>query len=50
MQYQPTLSRAALIELATRRYFASVDAKDLEATLDCFHDEALFCEIGRAHV
>lgn len=43
MQYQPTLSRAELIELATQRYFASVDAKDMAATLDCFHDEALLC-------
>ena len=43
MQYQPTLSRAELIELATKRYFASVDAKNMEATLDCFHDEALLC-------
>ena len=43
MQYQPSLSRAELIELATKRYFANVDAKDMEATLDCFHDESLFC-------
>ncbi|QYU68744.1 nuclear transport factor 2 family protein [Leptolyngbya sp. 15MV] len=43
MQYAPTLSRAELIDLATRRYFARVDAKDMEATLACFHDEALFC-------
>lgn len=43
MQYEPTLGRAQLIELATRTYFGNVDAKNLEATLDCFHDEALFC-------
>ncbi len=43
MQYAPTLSRAELIDLATQRYFARVDAKDMEATLACFHDEALFC-------
>lgn len=43
MQYQPTLSRQQLIELATQRYFANVDAKKMEATLACFHDEALFC-------
>ena len=43
MQYEPGLSRAELIDLATRQYFASVDAKDIEATLACFHDEALFC-------
>ena len=43
MQYEPTLSRAELIELAIEKYFAKVDAKDMEAVLDCFHDEALFC-------
>ncbi|QGN53986.1 nuclear transport factor 2 family protein [Novosphingobium sp. Gsoil 351] len=43
MQYEPGLSRAELIDLATRKYFASVDAKDMEAALACFHDEALFC-------
>jgi ketosteroid isomerase-like protein len=42
MQYEPTLSRAELIDLALKRYFANVDAKNLEAVLDCFHDEALF--------
>lgn len=43
MQYEPGLSRAELIELATQKYFASVDAKNMDATLACFHDEALFC-------
>ncbi len=43
MQYEPHLDRAALIDLATMRYFASVDRKDMAAALDCFHDEALFC-------
>ena len=43
MQYEPTLDRAALIELATQLYFGSVDAKNMAATLDCFHDEALLC-------
>ncbi|QPC99753.1 nuclear transport factor 2 family protein [Qipengyuania soli] len=43
MQYAPTLSRAELIDLATQKYFANVDAKDMDATLACFHDEALFC-------
>ncbi|MEE1876952.1 nuclear transport factor 2 family protein [Altererythrobacter litoralis] len=43
MQYEPTLDRAALIDFATQKYFANVDAKNMEATLDCFHDEALFC-------
>jgi hypothetical protein len=43
MQYEPTLSREQLIEFATKTYFANVDAKNMEATLDCFHEEALFC-------
>lgn len=43
MQYEPTLSRDELIEFATQKYFANVDAKNMDATLDCFHDEALFC-------
>jgi hypothetical protein len=43
MQYEPTLSRADLIDFALNKYFARVDAKDLEAALDCFHDTALFC-------
>lgn len=42
MQYEPRLSRAELIDFATIRYFGSVDAKDMEATLACFQDEALF--------
>ena len=43
MQYEPGLSRAELIELATRTYFGNVDAKNMDAALDCFHDGALFC-------
>lgn len=43
MQYEPGLSRAALIEFATKTYFGNVDAKNMDATLACFHDEALFC-------
>ena len=42
MQYEPTLSREQLIDLALNRYFGNVDAKNLDAVLDCFHDEALF--------
>lgn len=42
MQYQSTLNRDGLIELATQKYFGNVDAKNLDAVLDCFHDEALF--------
>lgn len=43
MQYEPGLSRDQLIQLATRTYFGNVDAKNMEAALDCFHDGALFC-------
>ncbi|WP_321326163.1 nuclear transport factor 2 family protein [uncultured Parasphingorhabdus sp.] len=43
MQYEPGLSRDELIELATKTYFGNVDAKNMEATLDSFHDGALFC-------
>jgi len=43
MQYEPGLSRAELIELATKTYFGNVDAKNMDAALDCFHDGALFC-------
>ena len=42
MQYQPSLDRNGLIALATTRYFAAVDRKDIEGALACFHDEALF--------
>jgi ketosteroid isomerase-like protein len=43
MQYEPRLSRAELIELATITYFGHVDAKNMGAALACFTDEALFC-------
>ena len=43
MQYESTLSRDDLIEFATKTYFGNVDAKNMDAALDCFHDEALFC-------
>ena len=43
MQYEPSLSREALIDLAVTRYFGQVDSKNLDATLACFNDEALFC-------
>ncbi|MBT8446574.1 MAG: nuclear transport factor 2 family protein [Gammaproteobacteria bacterium] len=42
MQYQSSLDRNGLIDLALHRYFGSVDRKDMEATLDCFHDNALW--------
>ena len=41
MQYQSTLDREGLIELAIQKYFANVDKKDLDAVLDCFHDNAM---------
>ena len=41
MQYQSTLDRKGLIDLAINKYFASVDRKDLDAVLDCFHDNAM---------
>lgn len=44
MQYDSTLDRDALIDLALQKYFARVDAKDLEAVLDCFHDNAILTE------
>ena len=43
MQYEPSLGREELVEFATKTYFGNVDAKNMDATLDCFHDEALFC-------
>lgn len=43
MQYEPGFSRNELVELATRKYFANVDAKNMAAVLDSFHEEALFC-------
>ena len=43
MQYEPGLSRAELIDLATQKYFANVDAKNMDGALACIHDEALFC-------
>lgn len=43
MQYEPELSRDELIELATKTYFGNVDAKNIDAALECFHDGALFC-------
>ena len=41
MQYQSTLDRAGLINLAIHKYFANVDQKNLDAVLDCFHDNAM---------
>jgi ketosteroid isomerase-like protein len=41
MQYQSSLSRDALIDLALNQYFGNVDKKNLDAVLDCFHDNAM---------
>jgi ketosteroid isomerase-like protein len=41
MQYQNHMSRDELVQLAIEKYFGSVDAKDLDGTMDCFHDEAV---------
>lgn len=41
MQYQSTLGRDSLVDLALNKYFANVDAKKLDAVLDCFHDNAM---------
>jgi ketosteroid isomerase-like protein len=41
MQYQSPLQRAGLIELAVNKYFGNVDKKDLDAVLDCFHENAM---------
>ena len=43
MQYEPVMTRAELIDFALNKYFARVDAKDMEGALSCFHDTALFC-------
>lgn len=57
MQYEPQMSRDELIEFATKTYFGNVDAKNLDAVLDCFHDEALLCtqtsftrHVGKAEI
>ena len=41
MQYQSSLNRAGLEQLAIHDYFGNVDRKNLEAVLDCFHDNAM---------
>ncbi len=41
MQYQSTLNREQLVDLAIKRYFASVDRKDMAAVLNCFHENAM---------
>ena len=41
MQYQSSLGRDQLIDLATNKYFGNVDKKNLDTVLDCFHDNAM---------
>ena len=41
MQYQSTLDREGLIDLAIHKYFGNVDKKELASVLDCFHDNAM---------
>ena len=41
MQYHSSLNRAQLEQLAIHDYFGNVDAKNLDAVLDCFHDNAM---------
>jgi ketosteroid isomerase-like protein len=41
MQYQSSLGREELIDLAINQYFGNVDKKALDAVLDCFHDNAM---------
>ena len=41
MQYQSTLNRDGLVDLAINKYFGNVDSKNLDAVLDCFHDNAI---------
>lgn len=36
------LSREQLIDLATQKYFANVDAKNMAGVLDCFHEDVAF--------
>ncbi len=40
MQYQCNLNGQELIDLAINQYFGNVDKKDLQAVLNCFHDNA----------
>lgn len=41
MQYPSSLDRAGLEQLAIHDYFGNVDRKNMEAVLDCFHDNAM---------
>ena len=41
MQYQSSLGRDELVDLAINQYFGNVDKKELSKVLDCFHDNAM---------
>ena len=41
MQYQSNLNEQQIIDLAINQYFGNVDKKDLQAVLNCFHDNAM---------
>lgn len=41
MQYQSSLDRESTLHLALNKYFAQVDAKNIDAVLDCFHENAM---------
>lgn len=41
MQYSCSLDSDGLIDLALNKYFANVDKKNLDAVLNCFHDNAM---------
>ena len=41
MQYQSTLDRDGLVDLALNKYFGNVDNKNLDAVMDCFHENAM---------
>ncbi len=41
MQYQSTLDREGLVDLALNKYFGNVDNKNLDALMDCFHENAM---------
>ena len=41
MQYQSSLGRDELVDLAINQYFGNVDKKELSKVLECFHDNAM---------
>ena len=41
MQYQSTLDREGLVDLALNKYFSNVDNKNLDAVMNCFHENAM---------